>query len=121
MAQPYSKSINVMDVFSNTGRIYTQKFLDALQAWSATIAPHQEVQDSLNKHNKKQYIEYVVNSARDLLKYGEWLIALENTLENLYEVNIQLNPSILQHAEKALKAHPDHPWAKDLYRLLEQR
>jgi hypothetical protein len=39
----------------------------------------------LNENNKVEYFGNIINSAKNLISYGEHKIALENLLDNLFE------------------------------------
>lgn len=46
------------------------------------------VKDARGSYSKVEYINNLVAEAKELIKYGEFEIALENMLENLNEVSI---------------------------------
>lgn len=48
-----------------------------------------------NKYDSKEYLARIILDARELLEVNEWMIALENTLINLDEVNFKLQKEIL--------------------------
>ena len=59
------------------------------------------VYDKFGQYNKVVYIENVVIETRELIKYGENRIALENMLENINEIRIALDIDTITLARKA--------------------
>lgn len=69
----------------------------------------------------KDYLDHLIKDARYYLEYGEWLIALENTVSNLYETDIKLDKDILDIAKKAFGEHlKDYDWQQVLDNMTEQ-
>lgn len=62
-----------------------------------------------------EYLDFLVKDARYYLDYNEWLIALENTVSNLYETDIKLDKCILDVARKAFGEHiNEYDWEHTL-------
>lgn len=68
--------------------------------------------DELIKASAKE--ESIHDEARELMKYGECKIALENMLENLSEVSILLDKSVIDFARQAFNGQV----TRDLERLM---
>lgn len=86
----------------------TTQFIDRLEQ----VAQSEEAQDKVlfyklvNKVvSMKDYLNLLVKDARYYLDYNEWLIALENTVSNLYETDIKLDKCILDIAKEAFGEH----------------
>lgn len=71
-------------------RIYFEVFLEKMMALYAQKTP-----------NDNDTIKDLVEAAKELAKYGERRIALENLLENVFENNIILDDELLDAADKA--------------------
>jgi len=62
-----------------------------------------------------EYLDFLVKDARYYLEFNEWLIALENTVSNLYETDIKLDKDILDIARKAFGEHlQEYDWQHTL-------
>lgn len=59
------------------------------------------VADNHGRYPRDTYLKSIVAEARELMKYGETEIALENLLENLNEVSIGINKEAAQLLEQA--------------------
>jgi proline dehydrogenase len=63
----------------------------------------------------KNFLDSLVKDARHYLHYGDWLIALENTISNMYETDIKLDKDILDIARKAFGEHlKEYDWQQTL-------
>ncbi len=49
---------------------------------------------------KREYMKHLICDARELIKYGEGTIALENLLENLNEVSICIDEEAVELAKQ---------------------
>jgi hypothetical protein len=93
-----------MNILSkHTGAQKTVEFIDHLARLAQEIPPDQMLNDAAGSYIAKEYLEGIVQSARELIAHREWLTGLENTLENLYEVDFRMDAEILASAEAALK------------------
>lgn len=63
------------------------KFIEYIEAM-AMCGEQDYVRDSRGCYLKNVYIRNIISEAKELIKYGEAEIALENILENLSEVSI---------------------------------
>jgi hypothetical protein len=96
----------------NDGIKNTIDFIDQLEILAKTVDENGLVSDSVGEYNAKEYLTSIVYEARDLLKYNEWIIALEISLDNLYEVNYQLDDESIDFAKNALiSASKYNEWA----------
>ena len=59
------------------------------------------VRDSRGCYPKDEYIKSIVAEAKDLIKYGEAAIAIENILENLSEVSISIDKEAAKLVKQA--------------------
>lgn len=99
----------------NAGIKNTIDFIDQLEIFAKTVDEKDLVSDSLGEYNAKEYLNTIVYEARDLIKYNEWIITLEVSLDNLFEVHYQLNDKTIDLAKNALvSASKYHEWAKEL-------
>jgi len=57
--------------------------------------------EELGKVNSNSFLEMVVSYANSFIKYGEYEIALDNTLDNLYEESIFLDKEMISLARQA--------------------
>ena len=77
------------------------KFIYHIEELAKVSDKSDYVQDSLGRYNKVTYLEDCIIEAKRLIAYGESQIALENMLENLYEVSIQLDKDVVDLARQA--------------------
>lgn len=59
------------------------------------------VNDGVKTYPKRSYLEYVLSDAEESIYYGEYVIALEDMLDNLGEVYIVLDEKIINLARQA--------------------
>ena len=86
----------------SVGSEKTREFVKRIEILIASIEDSQTVKDSAGDElNEKEYLRYIINNASDLLNHGEWLIALEDLLDNLAEVNYKLDIDIWSLAKSA--------------------
>ena len=69
---------------------YVEEFIDQIEKIMKVSGEEEYVQDEAGV-----YLKNLILEARRLIKYGEYKIALENTLENLYEVSISLDKTTM--------------------------
>lgn len=88
----------------STGHKYTEDFIKGLERMALSAGPDEKLRDvSGGETGRRKYLLLLVAEARELLKYNEWLIALENTLDNLSEYDLILPGELLHLAEEAEK------------------
>lgn len=89
----------------NIGKTRTIEFIDILESFSRKANEGAFYTHSRGeKCNEKQYLEHLVKEARELIKYNEWHVALENTVDNLLEIDYKLDSNVLDLASAAFKA-----------------
>ena len=74
---------------------YVEEFIDQIEKIMKVSGEEEYVQDEAGVYLKIPYLKNLILEARRLIKYGEYKIALENTLENLYEVSISLDKTTM--------------------------
>jgi hypothetical protein len=57
--------------------------------------------EELGKANDDSFLEMIVSYANNFIIHGEYKIALDNTLDNLYEESIFLDEEIISLARQA--------------------
>jgi hypothetical protein len=82
---------------------YFEQFVDELECLSQNCESHECVSDSAGTYSKAIVLGHLVTEARELIKYGEYRIALENLLENLNEVSLKLDNATINLARLALE------------------
>lgn len=102
----------------NIGKSKTIEFIKKLEILAGSVDELRVVRDESGEYNEKNYLQNLVKEANELIAYHEWLIALENTLDNLHEVNYKLSDDILELAEAALESVPDKSGRQELIGLL---
>ena len=104
----------------SVGSEKTIEFVDSLSRQAENVNISSTVQDSLGKqYNEKEYLNNIIESAYQFIEYGEWQIALENTLDNLCEVNYKLNSDLLDSAKAALLYSQDMGYPSDRLSLIK--
>ena len=86
----------------NIGKEKTNEFINSIENLLVSIDDSRMVSDPAGNYNEKDYLGRLVKNARELVFYGEWLIALENAVDNLCGINYKLDTDILDLAESAL-------------------
>ncbi|WP_343614528.1 hypothetical protein [Flavobacterium sp.] len=87
----------------NVGKQRAIEFIDKLESTLENVDTNNIVENAFNSYNEKEYLENLIKEARELIKYNEWGIALENTIDNLLEVNYKLDDDLITSAVDALK------------------
>lgn len=87
----------------NVGKQKAIEFIDKLESTLENVDTNNIVENAFNSYNEKEYLENLIKEARELIKYNEWGIALENTIDNLLEVNYKLDDDLITSAVDALK------------------
>lgn len=78
------------------------------------LSKGEHVRDSRGCYPKDEYIKSIVTEAKELIKYGETAIALENILENLSEVSIGID----NEAAKLVKQAFGEKYSNRIERIL---
>lgn len=102
------------------GREYSRLLIDGLEKLAGTVDESSIVKDSMGIYNEKDYLLHIVKDARHLIRYGEWYIAVENTIDNLCEVDYKLDNDLVLLVEKALKCGDDRENHLSLLDLLRR-
>ncbi|MDR0287813.1 MAG: hypothetical protein LBI03_08965, partial [Clostridiales bacterium] len=89
------------------GKDEMRELVNRIAQLADSISDSGTVTDSVGIYNEKKYLQRLVEDANELLCHGEWLIALENILDNLAKVNYKLEPGIWCFAKRASKCAPD--------------
>jgi len=63
-----------------------------------------QLADAKAKHPNTSKVNQFISEATELIHHNEWGVALENILENLYELNYPLNEQIIKLAKEAFSA-----------------
>jgi hypothetical protein len=108
----------VQEQKKNMNKELTTQFIDRLEQ----VAQSEEARTKALSYqlvNKvvpmKDFLNLLVKDARYYLDCNEWLIALENTVCNLYETDIKLDNDIVDIARKAFGEHlKDYDWQHTL-------
>lgn len=78
------------------------KFIEYIEGM-IPLGKGEHVRDSRGCYPKDEYIKGIVAEAKELIKYGEVEVALENILENLSEVSIGIDHEAVQLVKQAFK------------------
>lgn len=76
-------------------------FINKLEEMRKACNPEDMVRDSSGTYPKTQILAYLISDAKQLIKYGEYKIALENLLDNLAEYELKLDDKTLDFAARA--------------------
>ncbi len=77
------------------------EFVDYVEKQTGLLNPQTYVQDEQGVYQKDLYIKNVIADAKELIGYGEGVIAIENMLDNLYEVSLTINTNAIELLRKA--------------------
>ncbi len=77
------------------------KFVCCIEELMEQCGEKDLVRDSRGYYSKRVYLNNLILEAKELIKYGEREVALENMLENLYEVSIFIDEDVANIARKA--------------------
>jgi len=91
-------------------------FIRQIENLSKAIDKDDYIVDQYGVHQKSAVLDYYVYAAKDLIKYGEYLIALENILSNLADASIFLDEETVSLARQAF----GNNIAKEYILLLEK-
>lgn len=93
---------------------FTELFINQIEELIKASAKEESIHDETGTYSKVTYLEHLIVEARELMKYGESKIALENMLENLNEASILLDKSVIDFARQAFNGQV----TRDLERLM---
>jgi len=82
-------------------KIFLDEFIAQIEGLSKSCGKDDSVIDRYGVHQKADVLKSYVSAAKDLVKYGEYLIALENILDNLAESSILLDEKVINLARQA--------------------
>lgn len=82
-------------------KFFLEAFIAQIESIQISCNPYERVKDERGEYSKSFYLENLVKEAKELIKHGEYKVSLENLLENLYEVSIYLDESVINLAFKA--------------------
>lgn len=77
------------------------RFIEYIEEMILLCEDGEYVTDSRGCYPKDEYLKRIAAEAKELIKYGEAEIALENMLENLNEVSIGINKEAAQLLKQA--------------------
>lgn len=77
------------------------RFIEYIEESILRCEDGEYVTDRNGRYPKDTYLKSIVVEAKELMKYGETEIALENLLENLNEVSIGINKEAAQLVQQA--------------------
>lgn len=78
-----------------------QDFVNQIKDLAKKSKEDDYVNDGVKIYSKKSYLEWVLSDAEEFIYYGEYVIALEDMLDNLGEVNIVLDEKVINLARQA--------------------
>lgn len=98
-----------------------QEFIKRIELLLENTRQTEYVQDAAGSYLKRTYLEHLIHEAKELEKYGEYRIALENTLENLNEVSLSIDEETANLARNALNCGYSGYYAELLNRLTQPK
>ena len=82
-------------------KISLQRFISRIEDMLEECKAENTVCDTSGKYSKFDALSAILTDAKELIKFGEYQIALENMLENLFELSIHLDKDTLLLARLA--------------------
>lgn len=82
-------------------RILLNKFVDYVEKQIMSSNEQEYIQDNRGIYPKDLYIKNVISETKELMRYGEEVIAIENMLENLNEVSFSVDGYGIELIQKA--------------------
>ncbi len=72
------------------------------------------IEKNIDKNNviKEKIVNQILKDAKELIFYGEWFVAFENILDNLFEYNIKLEKKELTLIKEILEKRNEN-WRED--------
>lgn len=103
------------------GETKVKEFINVLESLSQKASEdiYYESPQGQNS-NEKEYLSSLINQARELIEHNEWYVALENTLDNLHEINYKLEGKVLDLASAAFESVPTKSDRANLIDLLRK-
>jgi len=80
---------------------FLNEFVYKIECLSKVMTKDDAIVDQYGIHQKATVLDHYVCVAKDLIRHGEYLIALENMLDNLIDSSIYLDESIIRLARQA--------------------
>lgn len=81
--------------------ILLNEFIDYIEKQMEQTNEQIYVQDDKGIYQKDLYIKNIISETKELIKYGEGVIALENMLDNLCEVSLSIDAPAIDIIRKA--------------------
>lgn len=94
----------LLDMLNNGGtmnRILLNEFIDYVEKQIKLSNEQEYVQDDRGAYQKDLYVKNVISETKELMRYGEEVIAIENMLENLNEVSLSVDEYAIELIRKA--------------------
>lgn len=82
--------------------ILLNEFIDYVENQTKLSNNQKYVQDDRGVYQKDLYIKNVISETKELIKYGEEVIAIENMLDNLCEVSLFIDVYAIELLRKTL-------------------
>lgn len=82
-------------------RILLNEFVDYAERQIMSSNEREYVQDNRGNYQKDSYVKNVISETKELMRYGEEVIAIENMLENLNEVSLNVDEYAIGLIRKA--------------------
>lgn len=79
---------------------FLEEFIKQIEELSKANDKKDYVRDSRGSYLKSSYLDNLITETRELMKYGEYKIALEMMLDNLDEVSIVLDEKMIHLARR---------------------
>lgn len=80
-----------LDMLNNGGAMdntLLNEFIDYVEKQLGQTNKQEYICDGRGTYQKDLYVDNIISETRELIKYGETVIALENMLDNLCEVSL---------------------------------
>lgn len=85
--------------------ILLNELINYIEKQADTANGHNYVQDDRGSYQKERYLKNVISETKELRKYGEDMIALENVLDNLYEVSFLVDAHMAELIRKIFQGY----------------
>ena len=86
----------------NLGKKQTIEFINQIELMAEDANAGKMLNSIIETCDEKIFIQNLVINARELIEYNEWLIALENTIDNMYEFDFTLDSKLVDLGIEAL-------------------
>lgn len=94
----------LLDMLNDGGameRILLNEFVDYVEKQIMSSNEQEYVQDNKGIYQKDLYVKNVISETKELMRYGEEVIAIENMLENLNEVSLSVDGYAIELIQRA--------------------